>query len=340
MTPLRARPVSHASLPPEVERLLLDVVADGFVVYRCGPQTAPTALAASYEWDHYVDLVTIRRFDRITAARVPKREHVDVFAPDTVVWAYEGPAEHTLRALLTLVHPRHPDAPTGEYPAPCSLHVPRHEQRPTTIRLPSAGRSGVRAARLSRPRSPGTPDLTIPAEHHSGVGTLPGGAGGATGGAGHAGPAAATSAPGIQGGAPGAPYGPQPALTEAQGGAAAIGPEYSGAHSPPIAPLPPGGGGTGGIDPYPAGMGPHDSGPAPTRRTGSAGVNGRPASGGIGPRARRTPDSGGIGPERGAGASGSPGYPPARGRGVTGAGQLGTAGAPGAVAPFAGTSGH
>ncbi|MGH3906910.1 MAG: hypothetical protein ACRDTE_22420 [Pseudonocardiaceae bacterium] len=73
---------------------------------------------------------------------------MDLFAPDVVVWAYEGPAERTLRALLNLVHPHHPDAPQVEYPAPRSLHVPRHEQRPMTIRLPSAGRAGARAARL------------------------------------------------------------------------------------------------------------------------------------------------------------------------------------------------
>ncbi len=140
---------SRVELPPDVEQLLLDVVADGFVVYCCGGRAAPTALAASYEWEDYVDLVTIRCFDRVTAARVPKRGQVDVFAPDVVVWAYEGPAECTLRALLNLVHPQHPNAPTGVYPAPRSLHVPRHEQRPTSIRLPSAGRAGVRAARLA-----------------------------------------------------------------------------------------------------------------------------------------------------------------------------------------------
>jgi hypothetical protein len=75
---------------------------------------------------------------------------VVVFAPEVVVWAYEGPAECTLRALLDLVHPRHPDAPTAAYPAPRSLQVPRHEQRPMTIRLPSASRAGARAARLTR----------------------------------------------------------------------------------------------------------------------------------------------------------------------------------------------
>lgn len=56
-------------LPPAVEQLLLDVVADGFTVYCCGP-----------------------------------------FAPEFVVWAYEGPAECAVRALLHLVHPEHRDA--------------------------------------------------------------------------------------------------------------------------------------------------------------------------------------------------------------------------------------
>lgn len=132
-----------------VEQLLLHVVADGFTVYCCGPRTGPTALAASYAWDDYVDHLTIRSCDRVTAARVPKLGRVDVFAPEVVVWAYEGSAEPTMRALLNLVHPQHPDAPNDLYPAPRSLHVSRHEQRPTTIRLPSTSQAGARAARLA-----------------------------------------------------------------------------------------------------------------------------------------------------------------------------------------------
>lgn len=136
-------------LPPVVEQLLLDVVADGFTVYCCGPLSAPTALAASYAWEDCVDHLTIHSCERVTAARVPKLGRVDVFAPEMVVWAYEGPAEHTVRALLNLVHPQHPDAPTDVYPAPHSLRLPRHEQRPMTIRLPSVSRAGARAARLA-----------------------------------------------------------------------------------------------------------------------------------------------------------------------------------------------
>lgn len=139
----------QAGLPPEVERLLLDVVADGFVLYCCGRKTDPNALVASYEWADCVDLITIRDFDRVITARVPKRGKVDVFAPEVVVWAYEGPAQWALPAVLNLVHPQHPDAPTAEYPAPPCLHIARAEQRPLTIKPPAPGRAGVRAARLA-----------------------------------------------------------------------------------------------------------------------------------------------------------------------------------------------
>lgn len=141
----------QVGLLPAVEGLLVDVVADGFVVYCCGNRAGPNALVASYQWEHCVDLVTIRSFDRVTAARVPtlQRGQVDVFAPEVVVWVREGPPQWALQAMLNLVHPAHPDAPGTVSPAPRSLHIPRAEQRPLTIRPPSQVRAGVRAARLA-----------------------------------------------------------------------------------------------------------------------------------------------------------------------------------------------
>lgn len=142
--------VPRVGLSAVVEELLIQVVADGFTLCCCGPTTAPSALVASYEWDHrYVDLLTIRDFERITTARIPTPDAVDIFAPEVVVWAYEGPPQQALRALLKLVHPAHPDAPTVAYPAPKSLHVPRAQQRPMMIRPPAPGRARVRAARLA-----------------------------------------------------------------------------------------------------------------------------------------------------------------------------------------------
>jgi hypothetical protein len=97
------------------------------------PKLAPNALVAAYEWEQYVDLLTIRDFSRVTTARVPKRGAVDIFAPEVVVWAYDGAPQQALRALLDLVHPAHSDASIAEFPAPAGLHVPRSQQRPMTI---------------------------------------------------------------------------------------------------------------------------------------------------------------------------------------------------------------
>jgi len=137
-------------LPSGVEQLLAEVVTDGFVVYCCGPRGAPRALVASYQWDHYVDLLSIRCFDRIITARVPAphRAGIDVFDPKTVVWAYEGSPRPALQALLDLVPPGHPDAPTSRYPAPPGLYIPRAEQRPLSIRLPPPQCAKHRADRL------------------------------------------------------------------------------------------------------------------------------------------------------------------------------------------------
>jgi hypothetical protein len=85
-----------------VEQLLVEVVADGFTMYCCGPKAAPHALVAAYEWDNYVDLLTIGDFNRVTTARVPTRDTVDIFAPKVVVWAYEGSPQRALRAVLKL----------------------------------------------------------------------------------------------------------------------------------------------------------------------------------------------------------------------------------------------
>jgi hypothetical protein len=137
-------------LPAGVEELLVDVVADGFSVYCCGPKTAPRALVACYEWAEWVDLLTVVDFERVVTARVPTRDRrVDLFDPGIVVWAYEGPPPHAVGALLNLVHPAHRNAPTASYPAPPGLRIPRVAQRPMTIQLPTSGWAGVRAVRLT-----------------------------------------------------------------------------------------------------------------------------------------------------------------------------------------------
>jgi hypothetical protein len=126
------RGVQEVRLPAGVEKLLVNVVADGFTLFCCGPKAAPNGLVACYQWDRWVDLLTIRDFERVITARVPTRGgNVDIFAPEVVVWAYEGRPQHAVRAWLELVHPE-------------------------TSRCPHRGVSG--AGGLARSPRPATPD--------------------------------------------------------------------------------------------------------------------------------------------------------------------------------------
>ncbi|WIV57864.1 hypothetical protein [Amycolatopsis nalaikhensis] len=133
----------------DTEELLWEFARDGFSLYFCGGRSQPTIIVGAYEWEDYVDIVNIRGENRVTAARVPRRGEVDIFSPETIVWFYQGNVDLTLKAMLRLVHPEHPDAPTTEHPPPSDLHVPRAEQRPMTIRRADATRTAARAAKLA-----------------------------------------------------------------------------------------------------------------------------------------------------------------------------------------------
>lgn len=97
--------------------------------------TRRTCLVAVYDCGNgYVDVVNMRGADRVTPARLPKSDGLDIFAPHQVVWHYMGGVEAAVRALLRLPHPGHLDAPTVAYPAPLTLFVPSCEQRPMTVK--------------------------------------------------------------------------------------------------------------------------------------------------------------------------------------------------------------
>jgi hypothetical protein len=109
----------------------------GFTHYCCGDRRAPYVLVSTYDWGNhgYIDIINIRGADRVTAARLPKRDSVDIFAPSQVVWHYMGALKPAVTAALRLPPPDDPDTPTGIYPAPLTLFVASDEQRPMTVRL-------------------------------------------------------------------------------------------------------------------------------------------------------------------------------------------------------------
>jgi hypothetical protein len=69
------------------------------------------ALAAVRSWGEIADVVIVRDESTATAYRSPTGPDLDVFDPVRVFWFYASSAAWTLRALLTLPAPGHPDAP-------------------------------------------------------------------------------------------------------------------------------------------------------------------------------------------------------------------------------------
>lgn len=119
---------------PQTYEVFAAVKNAGFTVYCCGDRYAPHVLVATYAWDGYVDVINIRGINHATAARIPQYDGLDIFAPSRAVWHYVGALEPTAAAMLRLPAPNHLDAPTTTYPAPLTLFVASHEQRPMTIK--------------------------------------------------------------------------------------------------------------------------------------------------------------------------------------------------------------
>jgi hypothetical protein len=130
------RRVIPASWPysPEMYEAFAALKRAGFTAYCCGDRRLPHVLVAAYVWgDSYVDVVNMRGADRVTTARLPKSDGLDIFAPHEVVWHYMGAVAPAVTALLRLPSPDHPDAPTVAYHAPLTLFVSSDEQRPMTV---------------------------------------------------------------------------------------------------------------------------------------------------------------------------------------------------------------
>jgi hypothetical protein len=107
----------------------------GFTTYCCGDRHAPHVLVTTYDWgDSYIDIINMRGADRVTAARLPRYDGLDIFAPHQAVWHYMGALQPAVAATLRLPFPDHRDAPTATYPAPLTLFVSSREQRTMTVK--------------------------------------------------------------------------------------------------------------------------------------------------------------------------------------------------------------
>lgn len=145
--------------------LVVALLGDGFTGYCCGPKGDPNAVIAFYEWPEHLDVITMPRRGHAAAARlvkppggvpVPDGEPNPFVLnpPPTAIWAWVGPMDMAIWALLDLPHPECSDSLNAKVPTPKALWVPREQQRPMHIRVPDKEKMGVRATRLSQPGPP------------------------------------------------------------------------------------------------------------------------------------------------------------------------------------------
>ncbi|MPZ83107.1 MAG: hypothetical protein GEV28_23025 [Actinophytocola sp.] len=84
----------------------------------------PELLAGVYQWRDCADVVVLFDDQHAHAYRIPTDENTDVFTPTHVYWWYGANPVWTMRALLTLPAPGHPDAPDTLTPAPPGTGIP------------------------------------------------------------------------------------------------------------------------------------------------------------------------------------------------------------------------
>lgn len=113
----------------ELAALIEKIGKSGFMLHSFqGDRHGPDVLAAVRDFGGTVDVMIMFDAERACAYRTPTGPDIDVFEPHHVLWSYASSAVWTLRALLTLAAPDHPDAPVELLQAPNGLGVP-HEWR-------------------------------------------------------------------------------------------------------------------------------------------------------------------------------------------------------------------
>ncbi|HET9141104.1 hypothetical protein [Actinophytocola sp.] len=108
----------------------------GYVVHQFehDDRHGPATVAAVLNWGGTADVVVLFDQDRAAAWRCPTGPGVDVFAPVQVYWSYAACPVWTLRALLTLAPPGHPDAPNGLTATPPGMGLSTEGRVPARIR--------------------------------------------------------------------------------------------------------------------------------------------------------------------------------------------------------------
>jgi hypothetical protein len=102
--------------------------------FQYDDQYGPATVAAVRNYGGIADVVILVDAEHAVAYRTPVDPDTDVFAPAVVCWSYAACPVWTLRALLTLALPGHPDAPAALGPAPPGIGLPAEARMPARVR--------------------------------------------------------------------------------------------------------------------------------------------------------------------------------------------------------------
>jgi hypothetical protein len=128
---------ARSPIPPNDElRVLLDELGRRrFLMHSFrADQHGPEWVAAVRDFGGRADVFLLLDAQRACAFRTPTGLDIDVLAPRAVFWWYMATPVWTLRALLTLDPPDHPQAPHRLVEVPPGLGLPIDDRSPVQIR--------------------------------------------------------------------------------------------------------------------------------------------------------------------------------------------------------------
>jgi hypothetical protein len=118
----------------ELDVLLEEAGKQGYLWYLFRTDHhGPEVLAGVLQRLGCADVLVLSGVEHAHAYRVLTGPDTDVFAPRDVLWWYGANPVWTLRGLLTLPEPGHPEAPTTLTPAPPGSGV-SGDRRPARLR--------------------------------------------------------------------------------------------------------------------------------------------------------------------------------------------------------------
>lgn len=119
----------------ELDALIDQLGKSGFLLHAFQvDRYGPDILAVVFGYGGCADVMILWDEHRACAYRVPIGPAVDLFNPSRVYWHYGTDPVWTLRALLTLAPPGHPDAPTALTDAPPGYGIPVQGRMPVRVR--------------------------------------------------------------------------------------------------------------------------------------------------------------------------------------------------------------